>query len=87
MATQVTFDDIVKYFRQQDLHFGIGERNTVALTVRGDHGEYPVLVYYPWEREIVITYVSYRFTVPGEKRTEILELAARIKLGPAFRHL
>ncbi|MHB9030233.1 MAG: YbjN domain-containing protein [Candidatus Latescibacterota bacterium] len=84
MATQVTFDDVVKYFRQQDLHFGIGERNTITLTVRGENGEYQVLVYYPWEREIILTYVNYSFTVPGEKRSEILELIARINWGLLF---
>jgi hypothetical protein len=84
MATQVTFDDIVNYFREQDLHFGIGERNTVTLTVRGDNGEYQVMVYYPWEREVIITYVNYAFTVSGEKRAEILELTARINWGLLF---
>jgi len=84
MATRVTFDDIVKYFREQNLHFGIGASNTVSLNIKGEHEQYRVLIYYPWEREIIIAYANYPFRTPEEKRPEILELVARINWGLLF---
>ncbi len=84
MATKVTLDDIVNYFHRQNLLFGIGERDTIKLTVKGNHGEYQVYVYYPWEREIIVTYALYSFKIPEEKSAEILEMVARINWGLLF---
>ncbi len=84
MATQVVFDDIVRYLRVQDLVFGIGERADIRMAVSGENGRYGILIHYPWEREIIVVYAECPFTVPAEHRSEALELAARINWGLFF---
>lgn len=84
MPTRTIFDDIVRYLRRENLHFGIGAGDALRLAIRGEHGEYAVLIHYPWEREIVVAYAEYSFRVPPEKRGEILEMAARINWGLFF---
>ncbi len=84
MATQVVIDDIVKYFHRQNFAIGIGERNTISFMVEGEHGEYDVLIYYPWEREIIASYVNYSFRIQKKNRRETFELVARINWGLLF---
>lgn len=84
MATQVVFDDIVRYLREQELHFGIGERNDIRMAIAGDHGEYGILIHYPWEREVIVVYAEYSSPIPEERRAEVLEMAARINWGLLF---
>jgi hypothetical protein len=84
MATQVTFDDIVKFLRAQDWQFGLGERNSIRLAFAGENGEYDALLIYPWEKEIIVLYVEYPFHFPESKRPEILDLVARINWGLLF---
>ena len=84
MATQVQFDDIVKFLRQQGWQFGLGERNSIRLAFEGDNGEYNALLIYPWEKEIIILYVEYPFHVPENRRLDVLDLVARINWGLLF---
>jgi hypothetical protein len=84
MATEVTFDDIVRLLRKDGWTFGIGEQNSITMAVEGDRWVYSVLIRYQWEKEIVVVYVQYPFHVPEEKRVEVLDLVARINLGLIF---
>ena len=84
MATQVEFDDIVKFLRQQGWQIGLGERNSIRLAFEGDNGEYNALILYPWEKEIIILYVEYPFPVPENRREDVLNLVARINWGLLF---
>ena len=84
MATEVVFDDIVRFLRKGGWSFGIGETNSISMAVEGVRGVYSVLIRYPWEKEIIIVYVQYPFRVPEGKRHEILDLVARINHGLLF---
>lgn len=84
MATHVEFDDIVKFLREQGWQFGLGERNSIRLAFEGENGEYNALILYPWEKEIIVLYVEYSFTVPETHRQDILNLVARINWGLLF---
>ena len=84
MATQVEFDDIVAFLRQQGWRIGLGERNSIRMVFEGDNGEYNALILYPWEKEIIVLYVEYAFRVPESRSLEILDLTARINWGLLF---
>jgi hypothetical protein len=84
MATQVEFDDIVHFFREQGWNFGLGERNSIRLAIEGENGEYNALLIYPHEKEIIVLYVEYAFQVPESRSQDILDLVARINWGLLF---
>ncbi len=84
MPTRATFDDIVRYLRSNGWSFGIGETNSISLMLDGERHTYPVLIRYPWEKEIIVAYVEYPFRIPEERRRALLELAARINRGLYF---
>jgi hypothetical protein len=84
MATQVTFDDILKFLRSEGLEFGIGPKNTLALTLKTEKETYLVIIQYIWEKELIVLYVEYTFKATGRSRTELLNLAAYINWGLLF---
>jgi hypothetical protein len=84
MATEATFDDIVRYLRKEGWTFGIGDTNSISMAVEGEKTLYSVLIRFPWEKEIIIIYVRYPFRIPDTKRPEALDLAARINQGLLF---
>ena len=84
MPTLTTFDDIVRFLRTNGWSFGIGETNSVSLMIEGARYTYPILIRYPWEKEIIVAYVEYPFRIPEERRAAILELTVRINRGLYF---
>ena len=84
MATRVTFDNIVRYFRAENLEFAIGKDDTVLLTVAGKHVPLTVQVSFIHEKEIIALHAVYPFRTPPDRIAEVLELAARINWGLLF---
>ncbi len=84
MSTRTMFDDIVRFLRSNGWSFGIGETNSVSLMIEGERHTYPVLIRYPWEKEIIVAHIEYPFRIPEKRRGAILELAARINRGLYF---
>ncbi len=84
MPTRTAFDDIVRFLRSNGWSFGIGETNSVSLMIEGARHTYPVLIRYPWEKEIIVAHVEYPFRIPEERRAAIPELIARINRGLYF---
>ena len=84
MATQVTFDDIVRYLRSERIPFGIGKNNSIMLSIAGENTALNVQVAYLWEKEIICLWAAYPFGSPSRKLDAVLELAARINWGLLF---
>ncbi len=84
MATEVVFDDIVKFLRQNEWEFGIGSSQTISLSFEGANGVYSVYILYPWEKEIILVYAEYPFRIPESKSEEFFELVSRINWGLLF---
>ncbi len=84
MATRVTFEDIIRYFRAERLEFAIGKDDTVLLAVAGKQVPLTVQVSFIHEKEIISVHAVYPFRAPLKRMAEALELAARIKWGLRF---
>ncbi|MFC1511712.1 YbjN domain-containing protein [Candidatus Latescibacterota bacterium] len=84
MATQVTFDDIVRYLRAERIPFGIGKNNRIMLTLAGENTTLNVQVAFLWEKEIICLWAAYPFHSPSSSLEEVIELAARINWGLLF---
>jgi hypothetical protein len=84
MATRVTIDDLVGYFRSERIDFVIGTENRLLLTVQGHHVALTVQVAFIYEKEIISLHTVYPFRIPPEKTADALEVAARINWGLLF---
>ena len=81
MATLVTFEDIVRFFRAERMKFAIGKENRLLLTLTGKNTSLTVQVSFMQEKEIIGLHAIFPFRVPTVKISAALELAARINWG------
>lgn len=84
MATRVTFEDLVQYFRAERIAVGIGKDNSLLLSIAGKSTTLTVQVSFIHEKEIICLHARYPFTATDDRLPAVFELAARINWGLLF---
>jgi hypothetical protein len=84
MATTVKLEDLVRFFRSEEMAFSIGNGNCLLITVRGQNTTLTVQVCFVPEKEVIGLHAACPFHVPQEFIASALEMAARINWGLLF---
>jgi len=83
MSTKVRFEDVKKFFEDDDWSFEVKD-NSIRCGIKAKNESFKIRVVVRTEKELISLYVYYPITVPEDKRREVCETITRMNYGLSF---